>query len=41
MSRTIKVLVALVVIAVLWKVVLSSPSDVEYEYDPIEDAAEQ
>lgn len=34
MSRTIKMIVALFVIAVVWKVAFSGPSDVEYEYDP-------
>ncbi|ELY38475.1 hypothetical protein C496_17672 [Natronorubrum tibetense GA33] len=39
MSRTVKILVALFVIAVLWKVVLSGSSDVDIEevdYDPVE-----
>ncbi|ELY61770.1 hypothetical protein C493_01679 [Natronolimnohabitans innermongolicus JCM 12255] len=39
MSRTVKILVALFVIAVLWKVVSSGSSDVdieEVEYEPVE-----
>ncbi len=37
MSRTVKILVALFAIAVLWKVVVSGSSDVEeIEYDPVE-----
>ena len=39
MSRTVKLLVALFVITVLWKVVGSSSSDVdieEIEYEPVE-----
>ncbi|ADD07017.1 uncharacterized protein Nmag_3467 [Natrialba magadii ATCC 43099] len=38
MSRTIKVVLALVVIAVLWKLLSTSGSDIddEIEYDPVE-----
>ncbi|SIR04104.1 hypothetical protein SAMN05421809_0174 [Natronorubrum daqingense] len=39
MSRTVKLLLALFVIAVLWKVVLGGSSDVEIEeveYEPVE-----
>ena len=36
MSRTVKVLIALIVVAVLWKVLTSGSSDVEVDYDPIE-----
>ncbi|GAB3663930.1 hypothetical protein GCM10028856_02270 [Halopiger thermotolerans] len=37
MSRTVKVLLALVVIAVLWKVAFSGSADVEeIEYEPTE-----
>ena len=36
MSRAIKILIALVVIALVWKVVFSSSADHEIEYDPIE-----
>ena len=39
MSRTVKLLVVLFAIAVLWKVVSSSSSDVdieEVEYEPVE-----
>ncbi|ELY85600.1 hypothetical protein C480_01320 [Natrialba aegyptia DSM 13077] len=39
MSRTVKVLLALVVIAVLWKVVFTSSSEIdteEIEYEPAE-----
>lgn len=39
MSRTLKILIALIVIVVLWKVVLSDSSDVdieEIEYEPVE-----
>jgi len=39
MSRTVKILIALFVIAVLWKVVFSDSSDVdieEVEYEPAE-----
>ncbi len=39
MSRTVKILIGLFVIAVLWKVVLSGSSDVdieEVEYEPTE-----
>ncbi len=36
MSRTVKILVALVVIALLWKVVGGGSSDVEVEYEPAE-----
>ena len=39
MSRTVKILIALFVIAVLWKVVAGGSSDVdieEVEYDPVE-----
>ncbi len=36
MSRAIKILIALVVIALVWKVVFSSSTDPEIEYDPVE-----
>ena len=37
MSRTIKLLIALVVLVVLWKVVFSGSTDVEaIEYEPTE-----
>ncbi len=36
MSRTVKLLIALVVIALVWKVVFSSSPEVEVEYEPIE-----
>ncbi len=36
MSRVIKVVIALVIIAVLWKVLSSRSSSVEVDYDPIE-----
>ena len=36
MSRAIKILIALVVIALVWKVVFSSSADPEIEYDPVE-----
>jgi hypothetical protein len=34
MSRTIKMVLVLAALAVLWKLLFTSPSDVEYEYDP-------
>lgn len=40
MSRTLKILVALVVIAVLWKVVSGGSSEVEYDFEPTEETAE-
>ncbi len=36
MSRTVKILLALIAIAVLYKVVLSGPSEVDVEYEPTE-----
>ncbi len=36
MSRTIKFVIALAVIAVLWKVVAGGSSDVEVDYEPSE-----
>ena len=36
MSRTIKILIALVVIAVLYKVVAGGSSEVDVEYEPTE-----
>ncbi|SEV94985.1 hypothetical protein SAMN05216285_1250 [Natrinema salifodinae] len=36
MSRTIKIVLALVVIAVLWKVAFGGSSEVEVDYEPTE-----
>ena len=36
MSRAVKILIALVVIALVWKFVVSSSPEVEVEYEPIE-----
>ncbi|AGB37383.1 hypothetical protein Natoc_1576 [Natronococcus occultus SP4] len=37
MSRVAKILIATFAIAVVWKVVLGGTSDVEYEYQPVEE----
>jgi hypothetical protein len=37
MSRTVKLVLALVVIAVLYKVAFSGSSDVEVDYEPTEE----
>jgi hypothetical protein len=34
MSRTIKVVLVLTVLAALWKLLFATSSDVEYEYEP-------
>lgn len=34
MSRTVKIVLALFVVAVLWKVALGGSSDVEVDYEP-------
>ncbi len=36
MPRSIKFLIALVALVVLWKLFLSGPSEVEVEYEPVE-----
>ncbi len=36
LSRIVKILAVLVVIAIVWKVVISDSSEVDVEYDPAE-----
>ncbi len=36
MSRTVKIILALFIVAVLWKVAFSGSSDVEVDYEPPE-----